>query len=231
VFNHLQYPTDVVLLVVLWRIQYKLSLRDLVEMFLLRGYEFTHETVRDWEARFAPLLSGKLKAKRRGQAGKSWYVDETYIKVQGRWQYLYRAIDRDGNLIDTRLSDTRDLEATKRLFEQALDTVGHKPERVTTDQHSAYPQSIPTVFGLRVIHRTQQYLNNRIEQDHRAIKQRYYPMRGFGSASGAARFCTAFEEVRQYFRLYPSSQPISLSGRRDLFRERCVELFTDWKVA
>jgi putative transposase len=231
VFNHLQYPTDVVLMVVLWRIRYKLSLRDLVEMFLLRGYAFTHETVRDWEARFAPMLSGKLKAKRRGGAGKSWYVDETYIKVQGRWQYLYRAIDRDGNLVDTRLSDTRDLEAAKRFFEQAFDTVGHKPERVTTDQHSAYPQSIPTVFGFCAIHRTQQYLNNRIEQDHRAIKQRYYPMRGFGSAVGAARFCTAFEEVRQYFRLHPSSQPLSLSGRRDLFRERCVELFTDWKAA
>jgi putative transposase len=85
--------------------------------------------VRDWEARFAPLLSGKLKAKRRGQAGTSWYVDDTYVKVQGRWQYLYRAIDRAGNLIDTRLIDTRDLEAAKSFFEQALETVGHKPER------------------------------------------------------------------------------------------------------
>jgi hypothetical protein len=70
-FNHLQYPTDIVLLVVLWRIRYKLSLRDLVEMFLTRGYEFSHETVRAWEERFAPLLVAKLKAKRRGQAGKS----------------------------------------------------------------------------------------------------------------------------------------------------------------
>jgi putative transposase len=231
VFNHLQYPTDIVLLVVLWRIRYKLSLRDLVEMFLMRGYEFSHETVRDWETRFAPLLSAKLKAERRGQAGRSWYVDETYVKVQGRWQYLYRAIDRDGNLVDTRLSDTRDLEAAKRFFEQALDTVGHKPERVTTDQHSAYPQSIPTVFGFGVLHRTQRYLNNRIEQDHRAIKQRYYPMRGFGSAAGASRFCTAFEEVRQFFRLHRSTQSIYLAQRRELFRERCVELFTTWKVA
>jgi putative transposase len=70
-FNHLQFPTDIVLLVVLWRIRYKLSLRDLTEMFLLRGYIFAHETVREWEARFAPLLSAQLKARRRGQAGKS----------------------------------------------------------------------------------------------------------------------------------------------------------------
>src|SRR5437773_963598 len=107
-FNYLQFPTDIVLLVVLWRLRYKLSLRDLTEMFLVRGYAFTHEAVREWEARFAPLLSGQLKAKRHGQAGKSWYVDETYIKIGGRWHSLYRAIDREGNLVDTMLSETRD---------------------------------------------------------------------------------------------------------------------------
>src|SRR3954452_7311923 len=88
VFNYLQFPTDVVLLVVLWRLRYKLSLRDLAEMFLVRGYAFSHEAVREWEERFAPLDSGQLKAKRRGQAGKSMYVDETYLKINGQWHYL-----------------------------------------------------------------------------------------------------------------------------------------------
>ena len=88
-FNLVQCPTDVVMLVVLWRLRYKLSLRDLVEMFAVRGYEFTHETVREWETRFAPLLTGQLKAKRRGQAGKSWYTDETYVKISGHSHYLY----------------------------------------------------------------------------------------------------------------------------------------------
>jgi putative transposase len=77
VFNYLQFPTDIVLLVVVWRLRYKLSLRDLTEMFLVRGYTFTHEAVREWEERFAPLLSVPLKAKRRGPAGTSWSVDET----------------------------------------------------------------------------------------------------------------------------------------------------------
>jgi hypothetical protein len=84
-FNSLEYPTDIVLLVVLWRLRYKLSLRDLAEMFLERGLVFTHEAVRDWEARFAPLLADRLRAKRRGQAGISWYVDETSVNVKGKW--------------------------------------------------------------------------------------------------------------------------------------------------
>src|SRR5436853_1649953 len=99
-FNFLEYPTDVILLVVLWRLRYKLSLRDLAEMFLERGFVFTHEAARDWEARFAPLITDQLRTKRRGQAGTSWYVDETSIKVHGKWCYRYLAHVRDGNLYD-----------------------------------------------------------------------------------------------------------------------------------
>jgi transposase-like protein len=87
-------------------------------MFLERGFEFTHEAVRDWETGFAPLIADCLRAKRRGQAGSSWYVDETYVRVKGRWCYLYRAIDRDGNLVDTMLSETRDMAAAKRFFDR-----------------------------------------------------------------------------------------------------------------
>jgi putative transposase len=82
-FNFLEYPTDIVCLVVCWRFRYKLSLRDLAEMFLQRGIGFTHETVRDWEAKVAPLLSDSLRKRRRGAAGNSWYVDEMSVKVQG----------------------------------------------------------------------------------------------------------------------------------------------------
>ncbi|MHB8629540.1 MAG: IS6 family transposase [Aggregatilineales bacterium] len=230
-FNELQCPTDIVMLVVLWRIRYKLSLRDLVEMFVVRGYEFTHETVRDWEARFAPLLTEQLRAKRRGQAGKSWYVDETYLKVHGQWHYLHRAIDREDNLVDTMLSTTRDLAAAKAFFKQAVATVGHKPKRVTTDKHVAYPRAIRRVLGRKVLHRISQYLNNRIEQGHRGVKQRYYPMRGFGSYGSAARFCSAFDEVRHHFRTgSTTTQTPSLSERRETFRQRWGELSAVWQT-
>src|SRR3954447_24542861 len=174
-YNHLQYPTDLVLLVVLWRLRYKLSLRDLAEMVLERGVVFSHEAVRDWEARFAPLLTARLRARRRGRGGTKWHADETYIKVNGRWCYLYRAIDREGNLVEALLSETRDMAAAQRFFAQALDIVGHAPAQVTTDGHAAYPRAIRETLGPDVRHRTSQYMNNRIEQDHRGIKQRYYP--------------------------------------------------------
>jgi putative transposase len=199
-FNRLEFPTDIVLLVVLWRLRYKLSLRDLAEMFLARGFEFTHETVREWEARFAPLFTEVLRSKRRGKAGRSWYCDETYLKVGGKWCYLYRAVDRDGNLVDSMLSEHRDMDAARKFFIQARDVVGYKPTRVTNDGHNAYPRAIHRILGRKVAHRTNRYLNNRLEQDHRGIKQRYYPMRGFGNFDSASRFCSAYDEQRDYFR-------------------------------
>jgi hypothetical protein len=115
-FNRLQYPSDVVCLVVLWRLRYKLSLRDLAEMFLKRGFVFTHETVRIWEATFAPLLTDRLRKHRYGQGSRRWHVDETLIKVNGKWVYLYRALDHEGNLLDVRLSETCDLPAARAFF-------------------------------------------------------------------------------------------------------------------
>src|SRR3954468_8817967 len=161
-YNHLQYPTDLVLLVVLWRLRYKLSLRDLAEMFLARGFVFSHEAVRDWETRFAPLLADRLRAKRRGQGGTKWHADETYVKVNGAWCYLYRAIDREGNLVEALLSEQRDMAAARRFFARALDIVGHAPAQVTTDGHDAYPRAIRETLGPGVRPRTSQYLNNRI---------------------------------------------------------------------
>jgi transposase-like protein len=185
-FNYLEFPTDIVLLVVLWRLRYKLSLRDVAELFLERGFVFTHETVRDWEERFAPFIADHLRKKRCGQVGRSWYVDETYIKVQGKWCYLYRAIDAEGNLINSRLSAKRDMDAAKLFFQQAVEIVGHTPNQVTTDGHTSYPRAIREVMGSTILHRTNKYLNNRLEQDHRGIKQRYYPMRGFRCFEAAA---------------------------------------------
>jgi putative transposase len=171
-FNYLTVASDIVLQVVLWRVRSKLSLRDLAEMFVERGFVFTHETVGEWEGRFTPLLADHLRTQRRGQASRSWYVDETYITVNGRWCELYRAIDRQGKGVDSMLSQTRDMEAAQRFFHQALSIAGQPAQRVTTDGHTSYPRGIREAVGEEVEHRCNQYLNNRLEQDHRGIKQR-----------------------------------------------------------
>ncbi len=99
--------------------------------------------------------------------------------------------------------------------------VGHAPERVTTDGHDSYPRAIRETLGSDVLHRTNRYLNNRLEQDHRGIKQRYYPMRGFGSVVAASRFCRAFHEVRQFFRVRTTmKQRVSLAQQREVFRHQ-----------
>src|SRR5687767_2608939 len=148
-------------------------------MLAVRGLVFSHEAVREWEAKLTPALAEDLRRRRRGKAGRSWYVDETYIKVQGRWCYLYRAIDRSGALVDVAFSEHRDMAAAKAFFRSAKAVTGMMPDRVTTDGHDSYPRAIRTGLGRGVRHRTSRYLNNRLEQDHRGIKGRYRPMRGF----------------------------------------------------
>ena len=128
-FNHRHDPTDLVVLVVLWRLRYKRSVRDRAALFLARGFACSHEAVRDWEARCAPLLTDGLRAKRRGQDGTKWHADETSIKGNSTWRSRYRATDRDGNLVEALLSEKCDMAAARRCFVQALGSAGAPPRR------------------------------------------------------------------------------------------------------
>ena len=199
-FNFIEVPTDILFQVLLCRFRYKLSYRDVAEFFLVRGFEFTHETVRDWETRFAPIFADELRAKRKGKVGNVWHVDETYIRVRGRWCYLYRAIDQEGNLVDSMLSETRDMAAAKAFFKQTQGIPDVPPERVFTDGLNSYPRAIKEEFGADVKHEVIPCLGNPIEQSHRGIKQRYYSTLGFGAVESGQRFCQAYEEVHQFSR-------------------------------
>ena len=193
-----------------------------------RGFEVSYETIRVWEFRFAPLVSEKLRSKRRGIAGHSWYLDETYIKVSGRWRYLYRAIDREGNLLDSMLSEHRDKRAARCFLPRLLDSAGRKPLRMTTDKHPAYTKVIRWIVGRKVLHRHNQYLNNRMEQDHRSIKQRYYPMLGFAKFESASRFCNAYDELRNYLKIRSTGgAPVPAEVRRKIFTDKWSTLMTE----
>ncbi len=224
--NRAQYPSDVIALVVLWRLRYRLTLRDLCEMFLLRGIVFSHEAAREWEAKLAPVLAGELRRRRHGKGGagrRSWFVDETYLKVRGRWAYLYRAIDRDGRLVDTMLSERRDMAAARAFFRSAKAATGVPPDRATTDGHGSYPRAIRTTLGRRVVHRTSAYKNNGLEQDHRGIKGRIRSMRGFKSFASAGRFCRGHDELRDLLRpRNRHNQHVPASRRRLLHLRRAA---------
>ncbi|MFC7739581.1 IS6 family transposase [Roseomonas sp. GCM10028921] len=226
VLNRAQYPSDLIALVVLWRLRYRLTLRDLTEIFLLRGIVFCHEAIRGWEAKLAPALSSQLRQRRRGKGGagrRSWHVDETYLKVRGRWCYLYRAIDRNGDLVDTMLSKHRDIAAAKAFFHSARSATGIVPDRVTTYGHGSYPRAIRSTLGKQVTHRNSAYKNNRLEQDHRGIKGRIRCMRGFKSFSSADRFCRGYDEFRNHLRSrVRHNQHVSASRRRMLYLRRAT---------
>jgi putative transposase len=221
VLNRTILPSNIIASVVFCRLRYRLTLRDLSEILLLRDIQVSHEAVRDWETKLLPVMGEQLRKCRRGKRrgpGVSWYVDETYLKVRGKWTYLYRAIDRDGSLIDAMLSEHRDIAAAKAFFRSAEATPGFRPHRVTTDGHGSYPRAIRTTLGRTVRHRRSAYLNNRLEQDHRGITGRVRCMRGFKSDPSAARFCREHGELRDLLRCrHRHSQPVSALTRRSRF--------------
>jgi transposase-like protein len=175
-FARYYYPPDVIVLAVRWYPRFNLSYRDLEELLAERGIEVDHTTVYRWVQRFTPLLADAARPCRHA-VGTRWQVDETYVKVAGRWRYVYRAIDEFGQIIDLYVSPRRDAAAAREFFERAIATARTRPVEVVTDRAATYPivldELLPAAW-----HRTDRYANNRIEADHGRLKARLRPMRG-----------------------------------------------------
>ena len=162
-----------------------------------------------------------MRLHRRGRSHRKWNMDITYLKVKGYDMYLYRAIDKDGNLVDVYLSDTRDKKAAEEFFKACEATTGiHRPTQITTDKEPAFPSAIKKAFGDDVTHRDSKYMNNVMEQSHRGIKSRYQTdERIFKTVGVPLIFCTVFEEIKQFFRMKNKTQ----SQRRHGFAPRFQE--------
>ena len=166
--------------------------RDVEELFTERGLEADHTTIWRWVQRYSPELEQRLRRHLKPTT-KSWRVDETYVRVKGRWCYLYRAIDSRGATIDFVLSALRDAAAARRLFRKALTDPSHPQPRVmNTDQARLYGAAIPAVKTEGTLrrhcrHRPVRYVNNILEQDHRAIKRRVKAKQGFREFHAAQR--------------------------------------------
>jgi len=180
VLKRLHYPIEVMLTCVRWYVAYPLSLRHLEEMMAERGIAVDHSTVHRWAIKLLPVLEKAFRRCKRA-VGKSWRMDETYVKVRGEWKYLYRAVDKEGNTVDFLLRARRHKAAALRYFEKSIQQNG-VPETVTIDKSGANLAALHAVNAERdtpIKIRQVKYLNNVVEQDHRAIKRIIRPMLGF----------------------------------------------------
>jgi transposase-like protein len=158
------FPPDVTVLAVRWYLRFGLSFRDVEQLLAERGVEVDHVTIYRWVHRFTPLLADAARPCRHA-VGDRWQVDETYVKVAGRWRYAYRAIDQFGQVIDVFVSPRRDVGAARRFFQRAIGATKVTPAEVATDQARLYPAVLDELLPA-AWHRTDRYANNRVECDH-----------------------------------------------------------------
>ncbi|MBM1173432.1 IS6 family transposase [Microvirga arabica] len=222
-FKGRHFDRSIILLCVRWYLAYNLSLRNLEEMMAERGVEVDHATVGRWVVRYSPELLERFNRRKRPVTGR-WHLDETYIKVRGCWMYLYRAIDSNGDTVEFWFSEKRNLTAAKRFLSKALKRHG-RPERIVIDGSQTNREAILSCDTTnRLQDRSRRklkpiriwqsaYLNNRIEQDHRAIKRRIRPTMGFKSMGSARAILGGIEMVhmmRKGQARYACSQQLSL---------------------
>ena len=204
-FKWKHFQGEIILGCVRWYCKYGISYRELEEMMLERCVEVDHTTIYRWVQQYAPELEKRLRWYYKPGLGESWKVDETYIKVKGKWKYLYRAITKSGKTLDFYLSSTRNAKAAKRFLGKALRKMKdyEKPDKINTDKAPCYVQAIRELkeegqLDETVIHRKVKYLNNRIEADHGKLKRLIKPTLGFQSMRTAYATIKGFEVMHMF---------------------------------
>jgi putative transposase len=185
-FKGAHFPAEIILTGVRWYVAYPLSYRQVEELLEERGVSVDHATIQRWVVKYSPPLEEAFH-RRKCPVGRRWRMDETYIKIKGEWRYLYRAVDKTGQTIDFLLTEHRDTEAALRFLTQAIRRHG-VPETITIDGSEANEAAIKRyneLHGPHIIIRQVKYLNNVVEQDHRAVKRVTRPMLGFKAFEAA----------------------------------------------
>ena len=197
-FKRRRFPVEIILLCVRWYCKYGISYRDLAEMMSERGVAVDPSTIFRWVQRYAPEIKKRVR-QYQGYRSGSWRVDETYVRVGGKWKYLFRAVDKFGQLIASMLAERRDTGAAYRFLCKALKTMSNYPPcSITTDRLASYPKAIRRLQSEGLLpkdveHRTSKYLNNIIEADHGALKRVIRPTRGFQRMKTASATIGGFE--------------------------------------
>ena len=194
-----RFPPEIISHAVWLYSRFGVSFRDVEDLLAARGITVTYEAIRQWCLRFGHAYARRLRH-RRGRQGDTWYLDEVFVKIQGRQQYLWRAVDEDGDVLDILLQSRRNRRAAKRFFRKLLKRQGREPRRVITDKLRSYSAAHRAVIP-SVIHSTRQYENNRAEVSHQPTRQRERQMRGFKSAAHLQRFASVHGVVQNLFRV------------------------------
>ena len=187
-YHGYRFPPDIISHAVWLYYRFCLSFRDAEDLLAQRGVTVTYETIRQWCQRLGPVYARQLR-RRRGRMGDTWHLDEVFVTIQGRQQYLWRAVDEDGDVLDILVQSHRNRRAAVRFFRKLLKTQGRIPRRLITDQLRSYAATCRTVMP-SVVHVTDQYANSRAEASHQPTRQRERQMRRFTSAAHVQRFAS-----------------------------------------
>ena len=194
-----RFPPEIISHAVWLYHRFCLSFRDVEDLLAQRGVTVSYETIRHWCQTFGFDYARTLR-RRRGQLGDTWYLDEVFVTIHSRRQYLWRAVDQDGDLLDILVQSRRDRRAAVRFFRTVLKGQGRSPHRLITDKLRSYSAAHRTVMP-SVVHSTRQYENNRAEVSHQPTRQRERQMRRFKSAAHAQRFLSVHGLVQNLFRV------------------------------
>ena len=182
-FRKRQFAAEIIITCVRWYLRFSLSLRDIEELMAERGLRVDHTTIWRWIQSYAPEIQRRLRGQLKPK-GSTWHMDETFVRIAGRWMYLFRAVDSNGQTVDFYLSETRDRESAKCFLKRALANPDNRAPCVfARDRLRSYPAAIRELQGEGHLrrscrHRTRRYSNNRIESDHRHVKRRLRAMQG-----------------------------------------------------
>ena len=194
-----RFPPDIISHAVRVYHRYCLSFRDVEDLLAERGIIVSYETVRQWCRKFGPDYARRLK-RRQGRLGDTWFLDEVFVRIRGERQYLWRAVDQDGDLIDILVQPRRDARAACRFFRKLLKSQRQEPGRLVTDKLGSYRAAHRDIMPA-VTRDTNRYANNRVEASHQPTRQRERQMRGFKSRGHAQRFLHVHGVIQNLFRV------------------------------
>ena len=217
-----RFPADIIAHAVWLYFRFGLSFRDVEDLLAERGITVTYETIRQWCRTFGRAYARRLRH-RRGQLGDTWHLDELFVSINGRLQYLWRAVDQDGDVLDVLVQSRRNRRAAVRFFRKILKTQGRLPRRLITDKLRSYSAAHRHVMP-SVVHCTKRYTNNRAEVSHQPTRQRERQMRRFKSPAHLQDFASIHGTVQNLFRV---GRHLLRAAHHRLLRTRA---FAEWEV-